>query len=100
MNGAGSAALKMPLGDADTRSKCNAAFADRKLLETCLLLDAFPGGAATTLCALHYMACSVSIWITQSMGYVKRVALPTQGALLTYDPSLSSSVAAKPFTGY
>ena len=40
-------------------------------------------GAATTLCALHYMACSISIWITQGMGYVKRVSLPTQGAAVS-----------------
>ena len=45
-------------------------------------------GAATTLCALHYMACSISIWITQGMGYVKRVSLPTQGAL-TPKPTLT-----------
>lgn len=37
--------------------------------------------AATTLCALHYIACSLSIWATQSMGYVKKVSLPMKGKL-------------------
>ena len=41
--------------------------------------------AATTLCALHYIACSLSIWVTQTFGGVKRVTLPFSG-----DP-LSSS---------
>lgn len=35
--------------------------------------------AATTLCAFHYLVCSLSIWATQTMGGVKRVALPLQG---------------------
>ena len=35
--------------------------------------------AATTLCAAHYLACSASIYLTQTMGYVKKVALPMQG---------------------
>lgn len=35
--------------------------------------------AATTLCALHYIACSVSIWVTQTFGGVKRVTLPFSG---------------------
>lgn len=37
--------------------------------------------AATTLCALHYMACSISIWITQALGGVKKVALPLTGGV-------------------
>jgi solute carrier family 35 protein E3 len=31
---------------------------------------------ATTLCAAHYLACSASIYATQTMGYVKKVSLP------------------------
>ncbi len=38
--------------------------------------------AATTLCALHYLTCSLSIWVTQTMGYTKKVALPYGGAAL------------------
>ncbi|CAK0784935.1 hypothetical protein CVIRNUC_008140 [Coccomyxa viridis] len=37
---------------------------------------------ATTLCALHYMACSVSIWTTQALGGVKKVTLPFADLLL------------------
>ena len=41
-----------------------------------------PGShAATTLCAFHYLVCSLSIWATQSMGGVKRVTLPLRGKL-------------------
>lgn len=38
--------------------------------------------AATTLCALHYLTCSLSIWVTQTMGYTKKVALPYGGTYL------------------
>ena len=38
-----------------------------------------PAHTATTLCALHYMACSISIWITQAVGGIKKVSLPFTG---------------------
>lgn len=38
--------------------------------------------AATTLCAAHYLACSASIYATQTLGYVKKVSLPVQGERL------------------
>ncbi|KAK9918349.1 hypothetical protein WJX75_003397 [Coccomyxa subellipsoidea] len=45
---------------------------------------------ATTLCALHYMACSISIWITQALGGVKKVTLPfTDLVLFTATANMS-----------
>ena len=40
-----------------------------------------PLPAATTLCALHYLACSGSIWVTQTFGGVKKVKLPFPGKI-------------------
>lgn len=31
---------------------------------------------ATTLCAMHYLVCTVSMWTSQGMGLVKRVEIP------------------------
>ena len=38
--------------------------------------------AATTLCAFHYIVCTLSIWLTQALGGVKAVKLPLNGTLL------------------
>lgn len=38
--------------------------------------------AATTLSALHYVACSLSVWSVQVLGGVTRVALSTTGISL------------------
>ena len=35
--------------------------------------------AATTLCALHYLACSLSVYASQRLGYLKKADLPVQG---------------------
>ncbi|KAL3132232.1 hypothetical protein ABBQ32_008821 [Trebouxia sp. C0010 RCD-2024] len=37
---------------------------------------------ATTLCALHYMACTVSIWMTRALGGVKYAKLPFKDLVL------------------
>lgn len=35
--------------------------------------------AATTLCAFHYMVCTLSIWLAQALGGVRAVKLPVNG---------------------
>lgn len=40
--------------------------------------------AATTLCACHYLACSIGIWLTQGLGYVRSVKLPFAGKCLLF----------------
>ncbi|KAK9806341.1 hypothetical protein WJX72_010712 [[Myrmecia] bisecta] len=37
---------------------------------------------ATTLCALHYLVCSIAIWATQAFGGAKKVSLPPKDLLL------------------
>eukprot|EP00891_Asterochloris_glomerata_P006769 jgi/Astpho2/6769/Aster-07215 len=49
---------------------------------SCYVNSVLVVSAATTLCAFHYLVCSLSIWVTQSLGGVKRVALPMQDLLL------------------
>lgn len=45
---------------------------------------------ATTLCAFHYIVCTLSIWLTQALGGVKSVKLPTNDlALFTVTANLS-----------
>ena len=39
--------------------------------------------AATTLCAFHYIVCTLSIWLTQAMGGIKAVKLPVNGEQVT-----------------
>mmetsp|Transcript_17326 Transcript_17326/g.51879 ORF Transcript_17326/g.51879 Transcript_17326/m.51879 type:complete len:373 (-) Transcript_17326:506-1624(-) len=46
---------------------------------------------ATTLCALHYLTCSLSIWVTQTMGYTKKVALP-YGDLALFVATANTSI--------
>lgn len=48
---------------------------------SCYVNSVLVVSAATTLCAFHYLVCSLSIWVTQSLGGVKRVALPMRGRL-------------------
>ena len=45
-------------------------------------LDCVSVLAATTLCAFHYIVCTLSIWLTQALGGVKAVKLPINGMLL------------------
>ena len=40
--------------------------------------------AATTLCAFHYIVCTLSIWLTQALGGVKSVKLPFNGKQRLY----------------
>lgn len=35
--------------------------------------------AATTLTALHFLVCSISIWITQGLGITKKSSMPSKG---------------------
>lgn len=45
---------------------------------------------ATTLCAFHYIVCTLSIWLTQAMGGIKAVKLPVNDlALFTVTANLS-----------
>lgn len=46
--------------------------------------------AATTLCALHYLVCTLSMWTTQGLGLVKRVDIPFKGESLPEERVLAA----------
>ena len=45
--------------------------------------------AATTLCALHYLACSLGVYASQRLGYLKKAELPVQGKPIHSVPHMS-----------
>ncbi|KAK9817184.1 hypothetical protein WJX72_010758 [[Myrmecia] bisecta] len=61
-------------------SSCSIIFVNKVLMTA-----ASKGGQgfvyATSLSALHFVACTVSIWASQQLGYVKRAKLPTRDLL-------------------
>lgn len=65
-------------------------FANKKLL------DATSGHGfvfATTLCALHFLACAASIWVVQALGLADRAPLP-RGEVLLFALVANTSIAS------
>lgn len=52
----------------------------RRAAPALTFLRTAPLHAATTLTAFHFLVCSLSIWVTQGLGFIKKTKMPGRGA--------------------